>query len=175
MLRRFLVVTLATASIAAAPASTDMLPGVVLRLGRIATPGHGTKAAGIGKQFEALLHAVGRTNQRAMSSRPSRYTIQFFLPFYVCMHAAQTHAALLLRLSSPLRRLNFLPLATTALVQAHAGTQAALAGVYAAVGFAWQAGYWALPLSQAAAAENADEPPRILEHLRPNELRIHLA
>ena len=82
--------------------------------------------AGIGRQLDAMLRALNPRRKAKGSGdakrRPS-YSIQFLAPFWIISHLAAKHAQLLLQWSSPLRRLNCLPLAGATLFQAKEGTQ----------------------------------------------------
>ena len=82
--------------------------------------------AGIGRQLDAMLRALNPRRKAKGSGdakrRPS-YSIQFLAPFWIISHLAAKHAQLLLQWSSPLRRLNCLPLAGATLIHAKEGTQ----------------------------------------------------
>jgi len=134
--------------------------------------------AGIGRQLDAMLRALNPRRKAKGSGdakrRPS-YSIQFLAPFWIISHLAAKHAQLLLQWSSPLRRLNCLPLAGATLFQAKEGTQMMLAGVYAGLGLAVK-NIRALEEPAAAALGSAvDAVPRFFEHLSCDEQKVHLA
>ena len=105
------------------------VPGL-LHLNQASTPLAGAEraGAGMGKQLDALLRAAtgGRIRRRPRlteGKNPGPVSVEFLSPCLLVNYLVQKHLALLLELSSGLHRLNFLPLAGTALLYVKRGPQ----------------------------------------------------
>jgi len=129
-------------------------------------------SAGMTKQLDALFRAAtgGRIRQRprrAEVKSPGPVSVEFLSPLLLVNYLVQKHLALLLELSSGVHRLNFLPLAGTALLYVRKGPQMMLAGVYAGIGVAVK--------NVAAVGRQRGAGERFLEHLTANERKVYLA
>ena len=92
------------------------------------SPVRGYGSAGMGRQLDALLRAAtgGRLRRRSRPSEnksPGPVSVEFISPFLLANYLVQKHLAVLLEVSKGLQRLNFLPLAGTALLYVSSSTQ----------------------------------------------------